>query len=70
MVTRPHNFRHADIKRAFRAAEAAGVPNPVVRVVCPNGTELHIAAGGAGSKKDAAPSKPRAASSPPRARAR
>jgi hypothetical protein len=52
MVTRAHNFRHADIKRAFRAAEAAGVKNPTIRVVCPNGTELHI--GSAGDKAGAA----------------
>ena len=60
MVTRAHGFRHSDVRRAFRAAEAAGVPNPTVRVVCKDGTELHIAAGGAGGKKDATPSKPRA----------
>jgi hypothetical protein len=41
-MTRPHNFRHADVRRAFRAAEAAGVKNPSVRVVLPSGTEFHI----------------------------
>jgi hypothetical protein len=48
MVTRPLNFKHSDVRRAFRAAEAAGVRNPTVRVVCKDGTELHIA--GAGRK--------------------
>jgi hypothetical protein len=57
MVTRAHNFRHADVKRAFRAAEAAGVRNPTVRVVCRDGTELHIgSAGDKAGKADAAPS--------------
>jgi hypothetical protein len=62
MVTRAHNFRTADVKRAFRAAEAAGVPNPIIRVFCKNGTELHIAAGG----KKAAVVRPRAPSRTPR----
>jgi hypothetical protein len=61
MVTRAHSFRHADIKRAFRAAEAAGVRNPTVRVVCRNGTELHI--GSADGELEAASSKPKRASS-------
>jgi hypothetical protein len=63
MVTRAHNFRHADIKRAFRAAEAAGVPNPVVRVVCKNGTELHIA--GSDGKSQTPAKRQRASSRQP-----
>jgi hypothetical protein len=30
------------VRRAFKAAAAAGIPDPVVRVVCKDGTELHI----------------------------
>jgi hypothetical protein len=62
MVTRAHNFRHSDIKRAFRAAEAAGVKNPTIRVVCRNGTELHIG-GSVGGEPEVASSKPKRASS-------
>jgi hypothetical protein len=46
MANQPQEFRHHQIVRAFRAAEAAGVRDPTVRVVLPNGTEFHIGAGG------------------------
>jgi hypothetical protein len=42
MANRPNQFKHRDIVRAFRAAEAAGVPNPSVRFQCPNGTTITI----------------------------
>jgi hypothetical protein len=51
MVGRPHQFKHRDVVRAFRAASAAGVPNPSVHVRCPNGTVITI-----DSKPDAAAS--------------
>src|SRR5262249_9268557 len=44
-MTRPHNFRHADIKRAFAAAEAAGVRNPRVEVHLPAGGHFVIGSG-------------------------
>jgi hypothetical protein len=46
MANQPHQFKHRDVVRAFRAAEAAGVSNPTVQVQLPNGTTLVI--GGAG----------------------
>src|SRR5262249_49319504 len=36
---RPRDFRHHDVVRAFRAARAAGVENPSVRIRTPTGTE-------------------------------
>jgi hypothetical protein len=53
MVSKPQAFRHHQIVRAFRAAEAAGVRDPTVRFVLPNGTQFQIAAS-AGGKPDAA----------------
>ena len=49
MVNRPHQFKHRDVVRAFKAAAAAGVSNPSVQVRCPNGTVITI-----DSKPDAA----------------
>ena len=37
-MTRPHNFRHADVKRAFAAARAAGVEHPSIEIHLPGGT--------------------------------
>jgi hypothetical protein len=65
MVTRTHHFRHADVKRALRAAEAAGVKDPTCTVHLPNGTTMVI--GGAGNKVGAAtPVKSKRSSRPAR----
>jgi hypothetical protein len=42
MVNRAQPFRHHDVKRAFRAAVAAGVHNPSVEVRLPTGTTITI----------------------------
>ncbi len=42
MTNLPNQFKHRDIVRAFRAASAAGVTNPSVKVHCPNGTCITI----------------------------
>ena len=42
MANRPNQFKHRDIVRAFKAAEAAGVPNPSVQVHCANGATITI----------------------------
>jgi len=44
-MTRPHNFRHADVRRAFQAASAAGVQNPRIEVHLPSGGHLVIGSG-------------------------
>jgi hypothetical protein len=49
MSNQPHQFKHRDVVRAFRAAEAAGVLNPRVEVRLPSGTVLVIG----GAKPDA-----------------
>jgi hypothetical protein len=67
MVTRAQNFRHADVRRAFKAAAAAGIPDPVVRVVCKDGTELHI---GSRSSKSATTSPAKRQRTSPRQPAR
>ena len=41
-ANQPHQFKHRDIVRAFKAAEAAGVRNPSVQVQCPNGYVITI----------------------------
>jgi hypothetical protein len=46
MVNRAQPFRHHDVKRAFRAAVAAGVSNPSVEVRLPTGTTIVIGSGG------------------------
>jgi hypothetical protein len=53
MANRAQNFKHHDVRKALKAAAAAGVSDPTVRVVLPNGTEFHI--GGAGAKPTATP---------------
>ena len=45
MVNRPRDFKHHDVVRAFRAASAAGVSNPTLRIRLPSGTEFHLACG-------------------------
>src|SRR5262249_31623526 len=45
MVNRPRDFRHHDVVRAFRAARAAGVENPSVRIRVPSGTEYYVSGG-------------------------
>src|SRR5215831_14206400 len=46
MVNRPRDFRHHDVVRAaLRAAQAAGLPNPTVRVRVPSGTEYYFSGG-------------------------
>jgi hypothetical protein len=65
MANQPHQFKHRDVVRAFRAAEAAGVPNPTVQVQLPNGTTIVI--GGAGAKPDAAASTRNKAATPAKA---
>jgi len=42
MVGRPRDFRHRDVVSAIRAARAAGIDNPSVRVRTPAGVEYHI----------------------------
>jgi len=44
-MTRPHNFRHSDVKRALRAATAAGVRNPRIEVHLATGGHLVIGSG-------------------------
>src|SRR5215471_7094054 len=53
MVNRPRDFRHHDVVRAFRAAQAAGVPNPSVRIRGVSGTEYHIGGAVEAPKKKA-----------------
>jgi hypothetical protein len=45
MVNRPRDFRHHDVVRALRAARAAGVENPSVRIRVPSGTEYYVSGG-------------------------
>jgi hypothetical protein len=42
VANQPHQFKHRDVVRAFKAASAAGVSNPSVQVRCPNGTVITI----------------------------
>src|SRR5262249_12371955 len=42
MAGRPREFRHHDVVRALRAAHAAGVANPTVRIRVPSGTEYFV----------------------------
>jgi hypothetical protein len=45
MVNRPRDFRHHDVVRAIRAARAAGVENPSVRIRGPSGNEYYVSGG-------------------------
>jgi hypothetical protein len=68
MTNQPQRFRHHDVVKAFRAATAAGVANPTVRVSLPNGTTLDIGGGPGKLPRDMAPPKPaKSAKSPPAA---
>jgi hypothetical protein len=42
---RPKDFRHYDVVRALKAAQAAGLPNPSVRIRGPSGTEYYVSGG-------------------------
>jgi hypothetical protein len=55
VTNQPHQFKHRDIVRAFRAAEAAGVPNPTVQIRCRDGTEITV--GGKPGEAAAIPKK-------------
>jgi hypothetical protein len=56
-MTRPHSFKHADVRRAFRAASDAGVKNPRIEVHLPSGG--HFVIGSGGSVPEAPPKKSR-----------
>jgi len=45
MVNRPRDFRHHDVVRAIRAARAAGIASPSVRIRTPGGTEYYVSGG-------------------------
>jgi hypothetical protein len=45
MVGRPRDFRHGDVVRAIRAAKAAGIDSPSVRIRTPGGTEYFVGGG-------------------------
>jgi hypothetical protein len=49
MANQPQPFKHHHIVKAFRAAEAAGVRNPMVSIRLPGGATIAI-----GSKPDEA----------------
>ena len=42
MSTRPSTFRVNDVKRAFAAARLAGIKNPKVEIVRPDGSAIRI----------------------------
>jgi hypothetical protein len=60
VTNQPHQFKHRDIVRAFRAAEAAGVPNPTVQIRCRDGTEITV-----GGKPDGTAAIPKQAKAAP-----
>jgi hypothetical protein len=45
MKSNLRDFRHHDVVRALRAAQAAGVANPSVRIRVPSGTEFYVSGG-------------------------
>jgi hypothetical protein len=57
MANQPHQFKHRDVVRAFKAAAAAGVTDPKIEFQLPNGTTIVIG-GGTGNKTNAAASTP------------
>lgn len=65
MTNQPRQFKHADVVRAFKAAEAAGVSNPTVQIRCRDGTEITVGgkpdepALAIGKQVKAAPIKPK-----------
>jgi hypothetical protein len=54
MVNRPRDFRHHDVVRAIRAARAAGIESPSLRIRGPSGTEYYVSGG---EVKEAPPKK-------------
>ena len=56
----PRQFKHSDVVRAYRAAEAVGVSNPTIHIRCPNGSVITI-----DGKPDAAVAVPKHPSKPP-----
>ena len=67
MVNRAQPFRHHDVKRAFRAAVAAGVSNPSVEVRLPTGTTITI---GSGKQDETASTTPAAKANKPQLKPR
>jgi hypothetical protein len=53
MANQPHQFKHRDVVRAFKAAAAAGVRDPQVEIQFRNGTTIVIGPRDAGAKPDA-----------------
>src|SRR6516162_6945155 len=45
MVNRPRDFRHHDVVRGLRAAKAAGIDSPSLRIRTPGGTEYYFGGG-------------------------
>ena len=60
MTNQPRQFKHSDVVRAFKAAEAAGVSNPMVQIRCRDGTEISIG----GKPDETAAAIPKQASMP------
>jgi hypothetical protein len=67
MANQPHQFKHRDVVRAFKAAAAAGVRDPQVEIQFRNGTTIVIGPRDAGAKSDVGatpkPTKPRSSAS-------
>jgi hypothetical protein len=51
MAGRPREFRHHDVVRGIRAARAAGIENPSLRIKAPSGTEYYFSGGAVAPKK-------------------
>ena len=51
MANTPQTFRQHQITRALKAAAAAGVKDPHVKIHLPNGTVFHVGGGGEAPKK-------------------
>jgi len=64
MAGRPREFRHTDVVRGIRAARAAGIENPSLRIKAPSGTEYYFSGGAVAPKKHTT----RAVKPPPPAR--
>ena len=56
MANTSQHFRQHQITRVLKAAKAAGMKDPHVKVHLPNGTVLHV--GGGGEVPEAPPKKP------------
>jgi len=46
MANREQAFRHSDVVRGLRAARAAGLDSPTLRIRTPDGVEYHFSDGG------------------------